>query len=695
MFDLKTWIREVDISSADESLDENAARLLVLNDALVNDQSGPILCCIIVTAEEGKGLDALVELADCSEPRLAMMAVVNLLNTLSEENLSDAEFNIPAGGSGSEGAEVSITRSDLPSPTVIHSKAVPATIRLADLFMKRVAENDFCCDFLTFLLTALMDLAVKCRKDSPDLFEELLAAATEPFLKTIMRTWKIEEQHLHRSEDDGDPSLTLGFLISCYLKSLVVSPTEDVQARDDVSSESTDGGNGLSSLVSLGDWGIKFMLMRLYSPSCSETERGHLFSVIEDCARRDSNFGIECLHLSMLKALSYSENSPLLSTMESNQVLTMQQTALLKAAITPQILLLITLVNVVISEHVQPGIGIWLHNKQSRISLEVATAFSIMSKRALYLLIMSQYPLSQYGQMQKKFAISTVAKLLSMVWKASVAVIFRKFRRQSLHVLRQAFHNVIRETAITTTRLCALRGTLWSQLSSSPDMAPLRVMMLACKTLARASNEWNAEILDVSLRPQTFSSQIRSSVCICEYCLYFFPDPKACGKCGFVKYCSAEHQKLHWEKGHKAECSFLRNCLEGTSVTVSNGRLQGLCRVRPESGEVGFSAFCEGQRNELLILSFRLPGLFEERVGGGVRYQQFSQKLREVAAYVNAGLLSEADLRVLWVLMKACDSSCMIYCSRSEERMTISLLSSGEEISQSISVALSFTREVL
>lgn len=693
MFDLKAWVREVDISGADESLDKEAARLLVLNDALVNNESGPILCALIITAEAGKGLDALVELADCSEPRLAMMAVVNLLNTLSEDNLENCEFSLPTNVDSSEGPDLTIRSSDFPSDELVQARAVPATVRLADLFLKRVAAGDFCCDFLTFLLTALMDLSVKCRKRSPDLFLQLSTATDETFLKTIMRTWKASSQHLHRSESEGDASLNLGFLVSCYLQSLVLSREEQTRIFDETSSESSDEESGLLSLIKLGDWGIKFVLMRIYSSSSTETERAHLFSVLQDCAKRDTTYGVECLRQSTLTALSYAGNSPLLSLMQSNRMLSIEETAVLKETVTSQVLFLITLVNVVTSEHVTPGTGIWLDNKQSKITMELATALSAVGKRALQLVILAQFPLTAHGQLQRKMVTSVVSKLLSVIWKTSLAVLFREYR-QSLQLLRRAFQNVLRDIGETTEQICPARGTMWSQLCANAEMAPLRIGVAACKRLAITASEWDAERLDISHPQLTLSSRIRSSRCICEHCLELFSTPKACARCGAVKYCSIEHQRAHWEKGHKSECLFLRNCLEGTSVTVSNGRLQGLFRIRNDSGRMAFSSFMEGQRQELLILSFRLPGLMEEKVGGGVRYLHFAQKMREVAAYVNAGLLSEADLSAVWALMQVCDNSCMLYSSRSEDSMTLSLISSGDELSQSFSVALSFTREI-
>ncbi|KFD52815.1 hypothetical protein M513_06306 [Trichuris suis] len=46
-----------------------------------------------------------------------------------------------------------------------------------------------------------------------------------------------------------------------------------------------------------------------------------------------------------------------------------------------------------------------------------------------------------------------------------------------------------------------------------------------------------------------------SSLCkrLCEVCGIFAPN--FCGKCQSVHYCSKEHQRLHWNVGHKQECS--------------------------------------------------------------------------------------------------------------------------------------------
>lgn len=702
-FNLRQWLLDADTSGVDESLDEEGKRLFVLNDALANPDYGPVLTGLIVTAEHGCGLDALTELADCSEPRLAMMAIVNMLNVLANENLADMEFVIP-DASSTPGSELSVSRDDLPSEELVRSKAAKSMLRMSKLFIERATADDFCPDFLTFLLTALMNISMHSEGKEPDQTQaDVASIPTEQFLKAILRTWKTPELSNHRSETDNQGSFKLGFLITCYLKSLCITGGN---ASGHFAHESTPVDavhpTGVPAIIKIGDWAVKFIIMRLYGPLVTAIERAQLFTVLHHCANQSEEFTKTMIRESVLTAIWRTSAVEDSNFPDSGTMSSAETTAYLKTTI-PPVVLLNYVADYLLADIAVPGSGIWFENKQSRVTMWLARACMSIVKHGMRMVLLSDFPSSEEGCAQSAAVISLVSKLISHVWKAGVCVLFRNYNNAQ-GPLRQTCIHLFELLNTSVNTFCQQRNLVWDEVSRLNTMTTLQIGVNACNALKQNVDIW------FRVRDGGSIEEIEFIECdndeLCEWCLSVSETPLlTCCECGKVAYCSHEHQRAHWNHGHKAECQLFGNCLEGSSFLCSRaGRLCGL-RKGSTTGvnrEAPFCGFAEEQSKELLVLGYRLPGVLVERHrrDGGleVSYKTKVEALKEVSDYrlhtgaedttwettIHNTLLVESLLRT------SQSTVAMLYmrCDDEDDRRTFSLYCATQDFSQALSVRL-------
>lgn len=694
-FDLKQWLRDVDISGADKSLDTEAARLFLLNNALINDETGPILAALIISSDGDCGIDAFRDLARCSDPRLAMMAILNILYVLREDNLEDCEFTIPLRPDDPGGEHLTLCKADMPAECDVRAKIAALMPEMTYVFLEKVSDGDFCCDFLTFLLTILMDLSSAETRSSSEIIDLRRVVPTERFLKAIMRVWKRPEYHQHLTETEGDNSLKLGFLVSCYLKCLSTTATDcydGLSISDTVSSESDEEAVGISALIAMDEWTIKFIIMRMYDGTSSDHERSYLASVLNECACHSSLFKMKLLRNGGLPMITYVMNKSQYASRDEVCFMSLDESAQMMKAAMPQILLLITLADKVLPKHPKPGEGIWLENRQLVITRDLCQVLAAACRFGLRLVVLGRFGNTSEGHMKRIAVISVVSKLMALVWRAGIAVLFQEYP-PSLRALRDACIVLFEAPYETVQEACVQIDSTWEEVSSQSELSTLRIGLKGCRELSRNAVLWDSRREQYT--NDSFGTLDRTGG-ICEACLMApETDLKACGMCKKVFYCSREDQHAHWKGGHRCECAFLRNCVEGCSFVVEeDGCIHGLVtrEVGTQGGRLPFEGVLSGQRKELLALGFRLPGVLVEHLGVETerRYYTASQMLFDIAERSD-GSLREVNVRVAATVLGVADWSCMVYNGRdgTEEGFgRLSIVFSGSDDSFSLSATL-------
>lgn len=664
IFSVWDWLQAQDISCVDESLDADAARLLLLNNAIL-EEGGQVLAALIVTASDENGLHVLADLANGSEPRLAIMAILNLLYVLKTSKLEHAEFivSLSPDADPNGASEMTLSQADMPSEALVATKISLVMPEIACVFIQNVVQGDFCCDFLIGLLTLLMDLSQQVGKTTEvAALNEKIPTIT--FLKCIMRTWKHADLHQHVSETEGHSNMTLGFLVTCYLKSLCLetSPALDT----DISDIQPEGDFvGIEALTHMGDWAIRFIAMRMYDHSASNVERSYLAGVLQHCAVRDKLFADSMLRLSILPAISFamdSLHSPTLQHQADISELSMLDLSQICFSFIP---LLVSLVDRLLPIHITPSSGIWLNNKQGVISISLCKALRSAYKCAVQLLVFSSLQESVEGKLRKLKAIYVFSKLAVQIWRCGAAVLFRQYSTR-FQKIREAYVGLFKELQLVIEDCCTRKEAVWKHLLSSEEMLPVRVILAACHELAKYESGVKDNFIFEEDGP------------VCELCLEVPHDKplRMCARCKKVSYCCNEHQSVHWKMGHKEECMLLRNCFQGSSFTRDeNGTIPGLFKETDAVAldlEIPFADLVASQRKELSLLDCQLPGVLVEVDGNcdsprKVLYQTRSEIIHGVLkekTYDYSGTMKLSNgvkLGVMKSLIHACDRQCMLY----------------------------------
>lgn len=665
MFDLRRWLASVDISAADESLGVEAAQLLILNDSLVHEVRGPILASLIVSSEGDRGLKALVGLARGSEPRFVAMALLNILYVLRMERSEDCEFSYSPDSSESS-PEITISASELPSEDFVRIRVASVMHCISDIFLEKVSEGDFCPDFLIYLLTILMDLSKDCSK-SPVIATSLAKIPSVMFLKAIIRTWKSVDLSAHVSTgepgDESGDQLALGFLVTCYLRCIVITLTtsvrEELHAALD-SSDSAEGTNdeeyGVEAIISMDDWFIKFALMRIYQSQSSLSEREFLVSVLHECAKREASFGRHLIKLQFGSALRHCLKSWEESLSNTGAIAPEMIYARVMKTMLQYFQILWDLSDLLqfgsltseLDETMRGPSEVWFSTLWDCLKVLVVGAFRILIGTDLEL-----HP-SRNPAPLKKSATSLILKTISLSWSVRNNQLRSQPSVAKRARLKSRFKNwsISLEDAIES---CLNRpATSWERLSRSRDYDVVRRSLAICTGIS-------AE------RPDRSEEESGPSEFVCEWCLETNARSKLCGTCHRVWYCSAAHQRAHWQAGHRTECAFVRNSLEGCSFALEeSGEISGLIEVERQGDAVGavwteeseLSQVEKGQRNELVVLGFRLPGMFvhtycADRATVRVKYLtrgEFAQEMKE-PSYDSEG---DETRKLLWVGLRNC-----------------------------------------
>lgn len=680
MFDLRQWLSSTDVSGADDSLDEEAARLLILNDSLLDDESGVILASLIVYAERGHGLEVFEELARGSEPRFVAMALLNILYVLREERTGDCDFLYNPTGTGSPQG-ITIGRRDLPSEKFARARIASIMPQVSSVFLDKVSEGDFCPDFLTYLLTVLMDLSKDCEA-SPEVSSHLVRVQSMRFLKAAIRVWKSNEYSSHISAaDNGDTDgLNLGFLVSCFLRCVCItalSSHEDTFSKHEgvgheMSSEANGDICGVDALLALGDWFIKFVVMRIYQSFSNLTETEYLVSILSECTTRRASFGQRLVELQFGSTLVHC----LKQYTEITQI-SQRSTSQLTCSRDVKSLWQYFYFLRELSEQLQFGdlsnkhnteispIDIWFRNFWD--------ALSILSCRSVTLLIGTNFGSSNSGCLLRKSVSSVILQTNSLAWTVRTAHISDLSSRERRAWADAKYKDWILGVYASITSCCIAQGSSWDILSIEACAAAVRSSFEVCRSVLeqRHVSCFLAKRTDTDAKDRNCTERNRSDR-LCEWCLEHSVNTKLCGTCQRVWYCSSEHQRMHWKAGHKTECSFVRNVLKECSINLEqDGRINGLislkeqgresCNNWTEDTELQYRA--KAQRGELVSLGFRLPGVFmkiyNEGNGVEIRYIHRGELLSELK---EVGHDSGADevRRVLIACLKNCGNECRL-----------------------------------
>lgn len=631
MFDLRHWLSATDLSGADDSLDDDAAQLLVLNDSLLDDVSGPILASLIVSVEHSHGLGAFEELARGSEPRFIAMALLNILYVLREGRARDCDF-LYNPNSNEPSQEITISGSDLPSEKTVRARVASIMPRISCVFLEKVSQGDFCPDFLTYLLTILMDLSKDC-ETSPDVFSYLANVQSRSFLKEIIRVWKNSDysSHVSTTEKEEADELNLGFLVSCYLRCICITAlsahenafSKHRTVRDETGDEAVADIYGVDALIALDDWFIKFAVMRIYQSFSNLTEREYLLSVLYECAARQASFVQRLLELQFGSTVLHCLK-------QHNEIVQFPRQSILPLTCSRDVKSLWQYFHVIrkLSEQFHfrgsssgPSsamcrpMDIWFGNFWD--------ALIILCRRSVTLLIGTDFETSDSGRFLRKSVSSLILQANSLAWTVRTSYIsfFPGHTRQVR--VDAKYNDWISRVYAAITSCCAAQGSSWGSLSARACLAAVRCSLAVCRSVLEQGRApyLCANRTDIDTKDRKLTEWNRFDK-LCEWCLECNVNTKMCGTCQRVWYCSSKHQRMHWEAGHKTECQFVRNSLEGCSFNLEeDGRINGLVSLK-EQGKVscgnwniedaGLQGRVKAQKGELELLGFRLPGLFLE-----------------------------------------------------------------------------------
>lgn len=596
MFDINVWLSEVKVDEIDESLSKLETQLFVLSDSLLNENSGPLLAAVIVSAEDEHGIPALVDLADEAEPRMVLVALSNLLYAIQRGHGQEFEYQI-SGGEDEGLDEVSINAEDLPSVGLVKMKISSQLGKLVERFHSMIDDGEFCCDTLTYLLTLLITCSVEQSTHS-----EIRKVASIWFLKTIMRCWLRPEFYTHQTLMEGGTRYTLGFMITCYLKSLIrLLPDESVQQNQNLDEEPY----GLEAMVHIAKWASKYIVMRLYQKVDAQ-ELTYLLSIVETSASVSKEFIKEILRASFLKdSLFYA-----FSVCKKNSYGKIEDK--LHKSLIPGSLLAqsASCVNKLIDHTLPQHVTIPYSTDSCSGDLEfidsilkgleiVVTEFTTFlasdgDKESIYKLFKLHY--------------FSFAQILANVWKAVVLI------RHSNTILPSS-NNGYEQLRKFHSLLLNLNFDDIQNWKGMPllDLRMLESVREGILALWSPREEVLQKLLEQESKTVSKESRMQESyILCCEWCLKSGDSVKLCQKCRKVSYCSADHQKLHWYKGHKAECRFLRESVENEQGLM--GVFEG-CSLKQEyvgnEEEINLFSFLSlRQRDEISSLGMRLPGIF-------------------------------------------------------------------------------------
>lgn len=631
MFDLHEWLSLASTAGADNSLDEDAAQLLVLNDSLLDEVSGPILASVIVSAEDGHGLEAFEELARGSEPRFAAMAIFNILYILREGRSRNCEFsynpNEPEPAQGT-----TISANDLPSEKYVRARVASITPRISSVFLEKVCEGDFCPDFLTYLLTVLMDLSKDC-ESSPEIMFSLLSVQSKQFFKEIIRVWKNDEysSHISTTENGDADGLNLGFLVSCYLRCVCITAallhentsSDQVAVSPETDNEATTEIYGLDALIDLDDWFIKFAIMRIYQTSSSLTEKEYMISILHQCATRRASFGRQLLRLQFGSALLHCLK-------QYNETVQIPHQAISQLTCSRDIKSLWQYFHTLRLLSEQSHFGDFSDEPNSTMHRPMDVwyrsfwdSLSMLSHRSITVLIGTDFESSNDGYLLKKSVCSLILQISSIAWTmrtVQMSILSNSTQRTRT---KRRFNGWVSGVQAKIASCCTARGSSWGSLSTQGDLAIVRSSLAVCESVLEAGPTLNLcpDRTNTSSNGEVFVERDTAEK-FCEWCFEQSANAKMCGTCLRVWYCSSEHQRVHWRVGHKTECAFMRNTLEGCSFTFEdNGRVTGIVSVEGLEGagrgnreieDAEFRNIEKAQKEEMVILGFQLPGMFLE-----------------------------------------------------------------------------------
>lgn len=638
-FDLRVWLNALDVSAVDDSLDDSASRLFLLNRVLTSPSAAP-LAALIVYSPMHTGLHVLLDFAHCSDPRLAVMALTNVLHTLNGDAWKQAQLSL------SDEDEDIDSQHDFLSSSDARVRIASVLSLFTDYFLEMVSEGDFCPDYLFYILTLLMELSKDC-DNFPEVHSHIAPIPTTAFLKCIMRTWKTPDRSDHSTVDEKDKN-TLGFLVSCYLGSLCASEpdchdgavaSDEYVLHSQSDSDSDVEPVGLSALMTIKDWAIKFIIMRLFQSPVDIAERATLIAVLSECAARDRPFAEHLLKLSILPTMKRCFTMGLDNTMSNDtiesDILPHRQTETVTTTTTttttttvttietdsndasstrpnisvnvrhvlPYILLLNTLIDLLLPEPVRPGCGITRTESDPNPAKTLLHTIWDILGAGVRIALQAEFPDTLDGGLFMKSVIAVVGRLVVRVWRVIIAV-----------------HGIERVSLLTTymrntiVAVCRAHGVSWQDMSQSCEMAPIRVGILLCDKVASAGPTG----AHVRLASSYDDEDDMSDSSMCECCMTEGTDAQLCQACHRVSFCDSRHQLMLWKAGHQHECSFFQNRLEGCSFTLVGERIEGLQKLTTSSKTDGpFAGIVDSQRKELLVLGFQLPGVFIETLWEG------------------------------------------------------------------------------
>jgi hypothetical protein len=622
-FSLELWLEAQDVSSRDESLDEQCARMYILHQSLTSPDTVTALARDIVEMDES-ALDLIAETADSEEPRFAVMVFVDILAALQKCANPDSGPN----------CILSVAMGRI-------ARAMPSVV---DALCEQASMNDICGDALSYTLTILSFLLGDSGCQDSEALAYLQTLATPTWLKLVMRTWKDSALVGHvPGEEAPNFGRGLGYLVTLYVESVSKFPIDGYIEMND----GDESGDGVRTLVGLGQWLVAFVCMRVYSAHITEDERARLTGILWRCVQSNPEFGSK--HV-------FSDPRVVQALCDSAVKITSQMSCPdLRVRTLGDIELRVLSTSgyglFSVARLLQAGLSGSLKDADTMLRSAVPHRWffdAIFHFVEVCKMLMTFDPVlcANIRFLRIPCSLSCTASIL---WVTCEWLAVSNFQRTELVPDSLARSEVLARLRTLATTLCGI--------SESPIQAQ------CAKNLADRL---------ISTSPLTTRPSDVSLGQVCEWC--FDVDApgqgrmRACGRCEQVYFCDQEHLRHQWKKSHKRECSFLRGGdSRSCAAAVGSADLR-----RGPGGDLYDVARCERvgdicARDGVEVV-LRRYGAYVRSLGGTLKIV-YQSSATVAVTYVSAGQFIRAQLEtrgksdegqraIIWAYlatMRSCD----------------------------------------
>lgn len=531
-FSIEQWMLSQDVSDRDETLDEDAARMLCLHRTLDVGYDSHELAVAMADLDP----DAISKIADrikSEEPRFAVIVLVNMLEILAADRMS------------TEGDQR-------------YMRALRRVLGKLDFLVNEICEKakqkDICPDTLHYFLVFISFITRANEGLSPEEVTDVIRVVANPaFVKIVLRVWKFPEMIDHiPGTDEADRLKGLGAIATIFLESVIRGALRNAACEENVNIVRVSR-ESLSNIVSLGRWFVAFWNLRMYSADMSLSERGRLIDVLLMLLSYDPVFVREYVFADF-KFMRTVCHSLILIDFRGVSDLVQNAGELDDSELADSF---VAELESELKHMIRSAVGIHLHVKLLHAAIatvDASEASSIKSQDILHsqwfwdaMQHLAQFAESIVDMVDRElFHVSACKLPCSMNYFASIL-----WRVGTLIV-----SSILSEgTQRPSPKELRILGRRYFHISNSVSSLPFFSCKMHC---FRYLSRQLLQLHDLVTHPKT---EVRSERALCDFCLSLHVEepsqPKVCGRCLQAHFCDDEHLRMHWRKFHKRGCRLL------------------------------------------------------------------------------------------------------------------------------------------